>query len=1717
MRKLLIFFITFIIVSLAHAQTFNNEWIDYSKTYYKFKVGATGLYRINQSTLPSDVSSTPAQYFQLWRNGVQIPIYTSATSGALPIGGFIEFWGEKNDGKADKVLYRNSTFQLSDKISLQTDTAVFFLTINTNTSANLRYVNGTNNVAGNTLSPEPFFNYTQRFDFKEQIGRGYGENVGERVTSSSYDVGEVWGTRDIYESSPYTFSASNLFPASIVSNATITLAAAGVSYNSRSVSFKINSVPYINNQLLTDPSLSSLGYSNTALGTKTFSNNAVPLTAINNSTNNFSIEINAGGESVNRILASYVELTYARQFNFGNSNSFIFSLPASSNPLGTYIEINNFNSVANPVLYDITNNTRYVAVVSSGLIKFALPFSSVVRNFILTSQDNASIQSVTSLQSKIFTNFSLASNQANYLIVSNKLLGINTGEAVDLFRQYRASALGGGFNAKIYDIDELTDQFAFGIKKHPLSIKNFVRFAKQTFSTNPTHIFLIGKAVAYDEYRANENNAFAERLNLVPTFGWPASDVLLTSDGVNPAPLLMTGRLSVVQPSEVNTYLQKVKEYEAQQANSIQTIANKLWMKQVVHVAGSNDPAIEPLLISYLQGYENIIKDTLFGGTTANFNTQATGGGATPAVIEQLKQYFANGISILTYFGHSAATQLDYNLNSPYDYNNQGKYPMFLLNGCNAGNFFDFDTSRLSNITSFSEKFVLANQRGAIGVIASSHFGLTGYLNSFSTTLYQSIGRVSGYKNYIGKNMIEAIAPLIVSSSDFFSRMHAEQFALHGDPAIKVNTHDKPDYVVEDQTVSITPSVLSVADTKFTLKAKFYNLGKAQASRAVGGGDSLSVIIKWQHGDGTNEYLYRKFIKPSIRYGDSISIDVPIVPTRDKGNNCLTIMLDSLNQFDELSESNNVLNKCFFIFDDDAKPVFPNAFAITNKSTGKVYASTANPLAVSRQYAMEMDTTELFNSTFKISRTVTSSGGVIEFDPQITYQDSTVYYWRVAPVPTTGIYRWNNSSFVYLNGTDEGYNQSHLYQHLKSITERIKLDSFSRKWNYGMGATGFTITQGVYPFTDHDADFSIQKNGLAIIKSGCFDHSVRWSLFDAVTMKPFYNQAIPALDSSGPSLGFMGSSTANCGKQGRQFNFEFHYNSLVDRNKMRDFINWIPTGVIAIARINLDEPFDPDPVSIWKTDATSNGSLANTLYGKLIATGFTSLDSFNYPRPWVYMFQKNAPTFTPKWKFGYNTAEVAHLDVTVASNDTLGFITSPVLGPAKTWKLLKWRGASSEIVAGDIPTIDIVGVTNAGVETILFTNVNITQQDFNLTSINAITYPYLKLKMSNKDAVNLTPYQLRYWRLIADMVPEGAIAPNIKYTFKDTLESGEKLNFAVAFKNISSQNFTDSIKVKMQVFNNSNVINSITTAKLKKPLIPGDTATVIASIPTESLTGNNTLFVDINPEFDQPEQAHFNNFLYKNFYVNTDKVNPIVDVTFDGVHILNGDIVSAKPGIRINLKDESKYLALSDTAGVTIQLRYPDNTVKRFRYGTDTLRFTPATINGNNNIAVADFTPSLSQDGEYELFVKGKDMSGNNAGNQEYRVTFNVNNTPAISEVFNYPNPFTSSTAFVFTLTGTKLPSNIRIQILTVTGKIIREINKDELGPLHIGRNITDFKWDGTDMYGQKLANGVYLYRVITNLDGNSLEKFYLKDSNGDKIKTDKFFKGGYGKMYLMR
>ena len=1685
MKKLIAIFFIFI-TAVGYSQPYPNSWIDYSKTYYKFKMANDGLYHINQSTLNNlGLGNIPAEQFQLWRNGQQVMLYTSVSTGPLPSTGYIEFWGQMNDGKPDTKLYRVADYQLSDHYSLQTDTAAYFLTVNP-AGNNLRYSDAANNVVGNMLPPEPYFMNVKANYYKEKINPGYALNPGTYVYSSSYDIGEGWTSQDVYPSGPLSAGFTNINLYKNGPNASLKFGAAGNAPNERNIKVSIY------NTVVDNESMPNFTYLKKEIDN-------IPISAFTDPGNLQITFENTSTVATDRLVVAFDEITYPSTFNFNNQTNFYFQLPASN--VGNYLVINNFNyGTTAPVLFDITANKRYQGDISTaGQVKFALPASSVtLRKFQLVSEASSAIINVSSFEKRNFVNYGVSANQGTYLIISNPLLytSANGDNNVDLYSKYRSSATGGSYTTRIIDINELTDQFAYGIKKHPLAIKDFIQYAVGTFSIKPKYVFLIGKGIDYADFSVNQSGKFADRLNLVPTFGYPASDVLLSSPYGSIIPGVPIGRLSAISGDEVGNYLQKIEEYEAAQTSTTQTLDNKLWMKKAVGVVGGADSSENAQFGYYMGLYQSIIEDTLFGGDMEIFS-KASSAAVQLASGIRITQLLNNGIGVLSYFGHSSATTLAFSLSDPTDYTNAGKYPLFIVSGCTAGNNYIYDTLRVTqNNLSISENYVLAKERGSIGFLADTHYGIGPYLNNYNLQLFHQISDVN-YGSSIGVDMQNTIKNQDGAnpSLGFYTRIHLEELAFHGDPALVVNPQPKPDYVIEDQHVLINPQYISVSADNFSLKAITYNIGRAI-------NDSITFEVKRTYPNGSTVILLRKRIVAPY-YSDSITLNVPIISTRDKGLNKITVTIDADNEVNEMSESNNTITKQFYIYEDEVQPDYPGDYAITNIANQKLYASTSNPTTSANDYVMEIDTTALFNSPIMITRTVNQKGGVIQFDPGFSYTDNTVYYWRVAQKPASNSasdYHWNSASFIYLKNSTEGVNQSHYYQQLASDAQNIKLDSASRRWKFSSVLNYFELRNTVYPTGGATAsDCYAGINNFDFSKGICNpENNIIFNVVDPVTLNPWYNTT------SGLSGSYPGCDPT------RMANFAFNTTTQKDRQAAMRFMDSIPDNFIVMVR-NISGPDDAKNIyaDVWESDTATFGK-GNSLYHKLKNQGFVLIDSFYRARAFSFIYQKNNPGFNPVFEFTNGTTDQVDLKKNFITSDTLGYITSPKFGPAVSWKEMHWRGTSLETNSSDKPTVQIIGIDSSGNSTILY-NVNKTQQDVDISSVSASKYPYIQLKMRNADSITLTPYQLTYWRLNYVTPPEGAIAPNVFFTSKDSLDQGEILHFGISFKNISIHAF-DSLKVKLIITDHNNVAHVIPIPR-QKPLISGDTITIKYDIDTKQYPGQNTILVYFNPDNDQPEQYLFNNFLYTNFYVRSDKYNPLMDVTFDGVHILNSDIVSAKPHIIVKLKDESKSNALNDTSLLKVQIQYPDGSLRTYHFDNDTMRFTPANLASGDNTATIDLSPVFTgNDDDYELIVSGKDVSGNPAGNLDYRVSFRVISKPMISNLLNYPNPFTTSTAFVFTITGSQVPQNIRIQILTITGKIIREITENELGPLHIGRNITDFKWDGSDMYGQKVANGVYLYRVLTNLNGKSMDKF--TDTNDN---TDQYFTKGYGKMYFMR
>ncbi|MGB0430993.1 MAG: FlgD immunoglobulin-like domain containing protein, partial [Bacteroidia bacterium] len=292
-----------------------------------------------------------------------------------------------------------------------------------------------------------------------------------------------------------------------------------------------------------------------------------------------------------------------------------------------------------------------------------------------------------------------------------------------------------------------------------------------------------------------------------------------------------------------------------------------------------------------------------------------------------------------------------------------------------------------------------------------------------------------------------------------------------------------------------------------------------------------------------------------------------------------------------------------------------------------------------------------------------------------------------------------------------------------------------------------------------------------------------------------------------------------------------------------------------------------------------------------------------------------------------------------------------------------------------------------------------------------------------------------------------------------------------------------------------------------KPLAPGQSTIISKEFVSDSLIDENRLIVKTNPDFKVPELYSFNNNFEKAFYVECDKERPLLEVAIDGHRILDGDIVSPKPTIVISGDDNNEFFKLNDPKYFEVYLEKIDSGIKKIDQNQPGFTFYPA-INQNTKAKI-EYKPNLLSDGNYILKVQLKDASGNTSGIAAYKVQFEVVGNSTITNFFPYPNPFSTEMRFVFTLTGEKEPDDIIIQILTVSGKVVREITKNELGPIKIGHNTSTFAWNGTDTYGNKLANGVYLYRVKTVIDGKQVE---LRNTQADQG-----FKEQFGKIYILR
>lgn len=1661
--------------TVAKAQPYGNEWIDYSKTYYKFKLGKTSLYRINYPTLISlgiPASDLKGTAFKLIRNGQQVPLYVTTNNQFGP-SDFIEFYGEKNDGKVDSILYKNVNDQPNQFQSLFSDSATFFLTLDP-FIINARVVQQNNDL---TFTPpaEKYCYYTT-YSYRDLTNQSYGFLRGLPVSpffpqlyNSDFDLGEGVSIGSF----PNTYFG--LYNQILNNGGWL---AFKYLYKSPYVD------AYISLGLLQDQGNHTI--KTTINGFDTVESTVGPILKRNTYVVN-SQNLNEGGnnirltELVQNTSNNYV--TYAffetpRLLNFDNESRINFGFKKKDD---LYFEIKNFNAVSTPpVLYDINNNQRYLGITDS-VLKFHLTETSQRKERLyLSSQSIADIPLLNVLTPINFTNFLNNNQQGNYLIISNKKLknSINGVDNIEEYRKYRTSNLGGTYNAKTYFIDELNDQFAYGINQHPLAIRNFINFAIDKFSVKPEMTFIIGKGFQYTYTYGNQS--LVDR-SFIQTYGEPASDILLTArSGSLNYPQLGIGRLAVTNGDDIRLYLEKVKEYESilnDTFNISQTPFNKLWMKNVLHLGGGNNNYEQQLFRSYLDNYKSTIESPRFGANVGSLFKNTT----DPIQIAQniyLDSLVNTGVSLITFFGHSATTTTDFNLD-PDRMDNKGKYHLMLSNGCFVGSIFE-------DFRSLSERFVLTSNKAAIGYIAPVTYAVASNLNSYSSDFYNRFSNTM-YNDKIG-NILKETSKKVIQDGGEIDPMIGEQMIFHGDPGLRINSHFRPDYFIDQSSIIFNPQNINAAADSFLIKVVVKNLGSAV---------NESYVVNVDRILPNGQIQVTKITIPSARNTDTAYLWIKPDRLNGPGLNTFKIKVDYENVISEYSELNNEVTVTKLILADDIIPIYPYEFCMVNDPNVELVFSTADAFATSKTYLFQIDTTEFFNSPILTQVRLTQPGATIHWKPSIPLIQNKVYYWRGTLDTTVGTpANWKNSSFLYNTSLSTGWNQSHYFQYLKNSYNTLSLKN-DRIFHYPNTTRSIQIKVGYQPPLDQLIE--AYWDGYLIARNAWARKGFIFFVYDGNTGQNWQTYQI-GNSCRGPY------NDITCNRYPTNV-VEFTTNDLStgkqERKYAADFINSIPCNAYV-----LGYSFYNAGYSQWLRDSTQAGD--ENLYQAFENLGVTKIRQQQENQPFAFFIHKCDPAYTPLQiqRFSPNIIDTAF---TFNGTWTKGTMESPIIGPSKEWKDFNMDWRSLEPSSNDAGTVNLYGYDTFGTRRILRTDL---AKGFTTpVNIDAKEYPFLQMQWLTKDDILGTPPQMEHWRLYYDKAPEAVVNPTIFFSkTRDTIVSGENFNMTVAVENVTPIDM-DSLLVRFIIKDAS---NNITVINKRFGTLPAKQTRNISFDYTFSgfnYFGLNSVTVEVNPDDDQPEQFHFNNFAEFTLYVDRDKINPLFDVTFDGRHITDGEYVSANPEILFRLKDENKYLALNDTSEFLIYMYYPSNPtdpVQISRSQSDVI-YVPATNlnNGKTNEARLTYKPTLA-DGTYEIRAQGIDRSKNDAGKYDYRIKFKVDSKPSITNILNYPNPFSTSTQFVFTLTGATIPEQLIIQIFSATGKVVKEITREQLGNLHVGTNVTDYKWDGTDNFGDRLANGVYFYRVMTrNLDGTTTE---VKQSS-----IDKYFKHGYGKLYIIR
>lgn len=1655
-----------LIFSFGSAQNYGNEWINYSQKYYKISTVEDGIYRISYDDLTAagfPVATVDPRNIQLIHRGIEQAIHISGQGdGVLNDSDFIEFYGKRNDGTLDEELYTLPEAHKRKFHNFYSDTTAYFLTWSLSETGKRMISFRENNILN--LPPESY-----HFNEKIQLQSGvYTKGLhypagypGTDTQLSAFDYGEGWTGSAINRGQFTDIVFANLDNGIISGPKPILeILLTGGNNLSHTVDLSIGS---------DQGSLRSLATINFNYYYDTLINSSLEWTDIANGNLTCRVAIPDNGVA-DRISVSYARLTFAESWDNNMAEQKVFTV-APTNSNRSYIEI--LNVPVGAKLFDITNENNLIEI---GYNTVGADINAVIENdlngrkLLLTSRR---IQTATFNVASIRN---IDASKADFIIITHKDLRKPASQYQDVpkaYGSYRASSPGGGYDTLVININQLYNTFSYG-EYTSLAIYRFCRYMAQ--NGDPKYFFLMGKGLAgYNLRNARSGSTDLIHKDFVPTAGFPGSDMLFTVglNGTTSEPGIPVGRISAKSALELEAYFNKVKEFES----TAPTTA--LWHKDIIHLSGGGNVFQQSQFRRYVDGFKSIAEGENLGGRVVTFSKRTT----EPEEFINISEEVNKGKILVTFFGHSGSAGADMDIgyvsNSGYGYNNKGKYPVLIVNGCLAGDMYNPGYG-------FGEDWIATPDKGAVGFIAHTNSGLSSrlkrYMDIFYETAFTDTTFIHQGVGFIQKEVAKRYLERYANSEIDIAQV--QQMALQGDPSIALFRAALPDFEITSDNVffqTLDGEPINAFTEVFNIGLIVRNFGRTHE-------DSLKITINRRLSNG-NDISLDTLLYKSVPYKDTLLFPIESIGLEGFGINQFSISIDPLNEIEEVDETNNSVVVEEFIMLGGTANVYPLNYSIVNKANLKLVAQPMDLLSENKTFKFELDTTKLFNSSYRRQNTLsvnTLAKWEVNLFESLPELDSVVFYWRtIFADDTTGI--WNTSSFTYIKDGTSGWAMNHFQQFDGAIHENVLPNRANRKWEFEQ----FETSVSVRTFGTSHEDFDYENVEMTINGSNyifptrlCTNNSMNFVAFDKANTVPYLGLGQTYI-----------LDRRNCGKHPSVINNML--NNEIENNLMIEQY--------------IDAVSDGDFVVLFSIGNVTYPNWPPTTWTKLGELGISSSDltGLQEGEPVIILGRKGSGLGTATiMKADYSSPTPASeqeifLETIIHGKPTRGVISSPKIGPSSHWISFHQKVSQSDSPPTDNYFFNIYGINTRNEETLLHNNISTS-----LLDLQNIDHPYLRVEMLLEDETNITPPQLKNWFVIYEGVPEGVISfKEGQGKEENKLAEGETYQSNFAFENVSALDFADSITVEYSIFNQAQRKSYIDTIMIK-PLVSEEAQDFTLELNTLGKVGKNDLKVFANP-YVHLEQNYNNNFINLVNYLSVehDSSNPIMEVTVDGEFIMDGDIVTPSPMIVLRLKDDNAILLKEDTLGVNIYLNEKGvEEATRISFSSPNVNWNPATAESDFTV---EFQPQTLADGVYTLKAEAADASGNLSGTEPYSVSFEIVNESQITNFFPYPNPFSTRTQFVFTLTGSDIPDEIIIQIMTVNGTVVREITQDEIGPIKIGNNKTEYAWDGKDEYGDQLANGVYLYKV----------KIY---NNGEEMKhrgtsADRAFKHGVGKIYLLK